>query len=93
MRFATVAFNLIAWTNVSLAFSPLLQRNALIQRTPTQIFSSQWEEEEEEVATRTSFTDAEETLKKEEDDKKINDAGDIDANPQVCVGNLRCRLK
>jgi hypothetical protein len=94
MKFTAVVFHLIACVNVSLAFSPLLQRSSTLvthHRAPTHIFSSQWDEDDddEEVATstedaaRTSFQDASIGIKDEDDKKKMDDMGDYDSNPAV----------
>jgi hypothetical protein len=51
----------------------------------TRQFSSQWDEDEaEEVTTaRTSFEDAGESLQKEDDNERMGQMGEFDANPAV----------
>jgi hypothetical protein len=45
---------------------------------------SQWDEEEDDVTTKpTSFEQAGEDMKKQDDDDKLNSMGDFDANPSV----------
>jgi hypothetical protein len=95
MKFTAVVFHLIACVNVSLAFSPLLQRSTLAtthHRAPTHIFSSQWDEDDddEEVAAGTedapmAFQDASIGIKDEDDKKKMDDMGDYDSNPAVSL--------
>lgn len=93
MKFTAVVFHLIAFgASASLAFSPqqLAQPRSIsmatYQRAPTHIFSSQWDDEDEVVASdenRKSFLDAGDALKDEEDNKRMDDMGDYDANPAV----------
>jgi hypothetical protein len=89
MKFTAVILNLVACANVSVAFSPLLQRSSHIgiSRYPTTaIFSSQWDEEDEDVATedtRASFDEAGRSLRDEDDKAKMDEIGDYDSNPQV----------
>jgi len=47
------------------------------------VFSSQWEDEDEEIATTTSFEDAGDSLRQEEDKDRMDGMGDFDANPAV----------
>lgn len=52
----------------------------------TKRYGSQWDDGDdlEEVTTKaTSFDQAGENLKKEEDEEKLNSVGDFDANPSV----------
>eukprot|EP00539_Tryblionella_compressa_P001604 CAMPEP_0178745940 /NCGR_PEP_ID=MMETSP0744-20121128/7555_1 /TAXON_ID=913974 /ORGANISM="Nitzschia punctata, Strain CCMP561" /LENGTH=297 /DNA_ID=CAMNT_0020399141 /DNA_START=209 /DNA_END=1102 /DNA_ORIENTATION=- len=75
----------------SVAFSPAARRQVqvgglstktTITASSTRIFLSQWDDDEEEVATsRASFDEAGESLKKQEDDEKMDAVGDFDANP------------
>lgn len=44
---------------------------------------SQWEDEDDATKTQTSFEDAGESLKKEQDNEKLDQQGDYDANPAV----------
>ena len=84
MKVTASVLQLIACANVALAFSPSLQqRCSLTSRSPTCVFSSQWEDEDEEIATTTSFEDAGDSLRQEEDKDRMDGMGDFDANPAV----------
>ncbi|KAG7338940.1 hypothetical protein IV203_034609 [Nitzschia inconspicua] len=102
---------LLAQASLSVAFSPpsLLQ---ISRRHPslnehlhlksnrlvyTKQYSSQWDDDEDDVKTKpTSFDQAGENLKKEDDDEKLNSAGNYDANPSYntdTVDQIRAAIK
>jgi hypothetical protein len=91
MKLAATIFHLIACANVSLAFSPILQQGSrlttLRSSSRTRVFSSQWDEDDDGggggVDQATSFEDAGEGLQNEDDNKRMDDMGDYDANPAV----------
>jgi hypothetical protein len=91
MKFSIALVPLLLNINSSSAFSPSFQRGVLTRRSQvaqTRIFS-QWDDEEDEVAVevvaddRRSFADAGLALNDEDDQKKMDEQGDFDANPAV----------
>lgn len=91
MKFTSFAVQLIACGQITSGFTParFLQQGNLASISAAreqrfQIFSSQWDEEEDDIAIKSaSFDEAGEGLKKEDDDKKMEEMGDYDANPAV----------
>jgi hypothetical protein len=91
MKYSTIILHLIACASVSHAFSPIFSHNKLNSQTSRRVvlFSSQWDDEEEEVTASvateaaTSFDQAGVALRDEDDQKKMDEQGDYDSNPQV----------
>jgi hypothetical protein len=94
MKLKATIFHLIACANVSLAFSPILHQGSrlttLRSSSRTRVFSSQWDEDDDGagVDQATSFEDAGEGLQNEDDNKRMDDMGDYDANPAVSFVSL-----
>ena len=86
---------LCAILGCSLAFTPLRPGRTCTLSTRTRFVTSrrmsQWDDEDEiveektdkTVISRTTFDEAGESLRNEEDDERLNQMGDYDANPAV----------
>ena len=87
MKYSDIVIHLgiLACASVSHAFAPFLPQHKSNSRSRQVVFSSQWEDEDEVVTERTSFDDAGDKLKEEEDQKSVDNMSDYDANPQVCM--------
>ena len=85
MKLSLPLLQVIAVATVSSAFTPLWNCASLpvSSKTSSQRWMSQWEDEDDATKTQTSFEDAGESLKKEQDNEKLDQQGDYDANPAV----------
>jgi hypothetical protein len=86
MKLSLALLQVVTVATVSSAFTPL--RNCVsrpvFSRTFSQRWMSQWDDEDEDITkTQTSFEDAGETLRNEQDDERMDQMGDYDANPAV----------
>lgn len=83
MKLSLPLLQVIAVATVSSAFTPLRNCASLpvSSKTSSQRWMSQWEDEDDATKTQTSFEDAGESLKKEQDNEKLDQQGDYDANP------------
>lgn len=89
MKISCIALQLIASAQFSTGFSPLLQQATVqsLQQQSTRksnpLFSTQWDEEDDDIVAAASFEDAGQSLKDEDDKKKMGEMGDFDSNPAV----------
>ena len=90
MKVSFLAVQLLVGAQCTLGFAPLLQQvsvQSLQSQQPsrsTPLFSTQWDDEDEDIVTAaTSFEDAGENLKKEDEQKKMGEMEDFDSNPAV----------
>lgn len=86
MKFSLIVIQLAACGPLICAFSPVayLDRRISLSRGHHGIlFSSQWDDEDDDIATQkpSSFEDAGVGLQEEDDQKRMGDMGDYDANP------------
>jgi hypothetical protein len=86
MKLSLALLQVITVATVSSGFTPLRNCASLpvSSRTSSQRWMSQWEDEDDEITkTQTSFEDAGDSLKNEQDKERMDQMGDYDANPAV----------
>lgn len=98
MKFSTLVIQLLACGQLAASFSPLYHQsrtNFISTRPTSRLFSSQWDDEDDDIATEkpSSFEDAGVGLQKEDDQKRMEDMGDYDANPSVSYVYQKIILK
>lgn len=97
MKLSSFIIQLAVCGQLGSAFSPLITSSRTVSfgrvQRSTSLFSSQWEDEEEDIAIKpTSFEEAGAGLQKEDDDKRMAEMGDFDANPSVSIFLFWCRF-